>query len=178
MVPIFLNAIPVPLANDAFPVAMLASFAIHHYFPVVREVVKLSAILKACLVVFFETFRAGVVVALTSAAATKIAPSLFSFPLFGPVFCGTVAGCGGAFLPFNKGLDPIKSGLASPMLSALLGAASFHLFLNCPLSDGCLDAKKKAHVHVTAFFIAVGLVNTLGLNAPATKPKNTGKKNK
>ena len=48
LVPLFLNGIPVPLANDAYPIAILASFAIHYYFPVVREVVKLSPWVKVC----------------------------------------------------------------------------------------------------------------------------------
>mmetsp|Transcript_23883 Transcript_23883/g.70501 ORF Transcript_23883/g.70501 Transcript_23883/m.70501 type:complete len:131 (+) Transcript_23883:776-1168(+) len=111
-----------------------------------------------------------VVVNFTSAAADKIPPSFFSFPLFGPIFCGTIAGCGGAFLPFNKGLDPIKKGLAPPMLTAAIGATMFHLFLNTPLfSEGCIDAKKKAHVHLAGFFISIGVINALGLTAPPSK---------
>lgn len=169
IVPIFLNMHPVPIANDALPLGAVVSFAIHHYFPIVREVIKLSDILKVVLVVLFETLRAMVLVNFTIAAGDKIPPSFFSFPLFGPIFCGTIAGCGGAFLPFNKGLDPIKKGLAPPMLTAAVAATALHLFLNTPLSEGCIDAKKKAHVHIAAFFIAVGLVNALGLAAPPPK---------
>ena len=55
--------------------------------------------------------RASVVMKLTYAAGNAIPPSEFSFAVFGPIMCGTIAGCGGAFLPFNKGLSPIqKSG--------------------------------------------------------------------
>ena len=46
LVPIFLNGIPVPLASDAYILAILCSFALHHYFPILREVVGLSKILK------------------------------------------------------------------------------------------------------------------------------------
>lgn len=49
LVPIFLNGIPVPLANDAYPIAILLSFAIHYYFPIVREVVKLSPIVNVSM---------------------------------------------------------------------------------------------------------------------------------
>ena len=45
MVPIFINGIPVPLANDAYPIAIITSFAIHHYFPILREVMKLSNVM-------------------------------------------------------------------------------------------------------------------------------------
>jgi len=176
MVPIFINGIPVPLANDAYPIAIITSFAIHHYFPILREVMKLSNVMMCFMVLLYENLRAYVVVSLTSAAADKISASTFSFPVFGPIICGTIAGCGGAFLPFSKGLDPIKSGLASPMLSALVAAAGFHLFLNTPLSEGVIDAKQKAHVHVAVFFIAVGLTNVFGLTnnqkAPTAKKES------
>ena len=49
MVPIFLNGIPVPLANDAYPVAILTSFALHYYFPILREVAALSKIFKVSI---------------------------------------------------------------------------------------------------------------------------------
>jgi len=164
MVPIFINNIPVPLAQDAYPIAILASFTIHSYFPVIREVYAMSGIMKALIVVLYETLRAYVVVLMTCASADKIPASLFSFPLFGPIFCGTIGGCGGAFMPFSKGLDPIKGGLSSPMLSALVGATCLHLFLSTSLSEGVVDAKKKGQIHVVMFFICVGLVNAFGLN--------------
>lgn len=44
--PLFINKIPVPMANDAYPIAILISFAIHYYFPVVWEVVTLSPMVK------------------------------------------------------------------------------------------------------------------------------------
>ena len=46
LVPLFINAIPVPLANDLYPLAILVSFAIHYYFPIVWEVIKLSPLIK------------------------------------------------------------------------------------------------------------------------------------
>jgi hypothetical protein len=102
--------------------------------------------------------RASVVVKLTYAAGKAIPPSEFDFAVFGPIFCGAVAGCGGAFLPLNKGLDPIKSsGLAPPMFSALVGATFFHLFLNTSLSEGVQDAKAKAHVILATWFILHGM---------------------
>ena len=73
------------------------------------------------MIVLYETMRAYVVCKMTIAAGKAIAPSEFDFPIFGPIFCGTIAGCGGAFL-LAGGLTPIKSGLAQPMLSAWIGA--------------------------------------------------------
>ena len=168
LVPIFLNVIPVPLANDAYPIAVIISFGLHHYFPVLREVVYMSKIVKLMLIIMYETTRASVVVKLTYAAGGVIAPSLFSFPLFGPIMCGTVGGCGGAFMPLSKGLEPIKGGVVSPMMTAFVGAAMFHLYLNTGLGEGCVDAKAKAHVCMAVFFIFVGVVDALGLAAKKT----------
>lgn len=123
-----------------------------------RDVWKLSPVFKAAVIVLYELLRASVVVKLTTAAGKAIAPSEFSFALFGPIFCGTIAGCGGAFLPLNKGLDPIKEvGLGQPMLSAFIAATFYHLFLNTSMSVGVIKAAEKAHVIIAVFFIAYNL---------------------
>jgi len=169
LVPIFLNAIPVPMANDAYPIAILTSFAIHYYFPIVWDVIALSPMVKACIIVFYECVRAKVVMTFIMAGSAAIAPSTFSFPLFGPIMCGTIAGCGGAFLPLSKGLAPIEGGMQSPMTTAFVGATLVHLFMSTSLSEGVIEAKAKAHFHLVLFFIFVGLVNGLGLTAPKVK---------
>jgi hypothetical protein len=152
IVPILINGIPVPLAVDAYPIAIFISFMIHMYFPILAKVMALSPIFKAAIIVLYETMRTFVVCKLTGAAAAAIAPSEFAIPVFGPIICGSIGGCGGAFLPFNKGLDPIKeSGLAPPMFSAFIAATFYHLFT--ALATDVIDASKKAKVIVAAWFI-------------------------
>jgi len=168
-VPIFLNLIPVPLAQDAYIIAILASFVIHVYAPILREVLTKSGIFMFAGVLSYETLRSFVVCSLTASAGKVIAPSQFEFPIFGPIICGTIAGCGGAFLPLNKGLEPIRGGLAPPMLTAAIGAAGYHIFTNTSLSEGCIEAAKKAHFHVALFFVMVGLVNAFGATSKAKK---------
>ena len=46
MVPIFINSIPVPLAQDAYPIAIFISFMLHSYFPIIRDVLELSPVFK------------------------------------------------------------------------------------------------------------------------------------
>jgi len=135
----------------------------------------MSKIVKVMLIILYETNRAAVVVKLTYAAGNAIAPSLFSFALFGPIMCGTVGGCGGAFMPMSKGLEPIKGGLLPPMMTAFVGAAMFHLYLNTGMGEGCVDAKSKAHVCMAVFFIFVGVVDALGLSAKKTVVVKTKK---
>jgi len=169
-VPIFINAIPVPLCQDAYPIAILVSFLLHQYIPILREVMKLSAVFQAVIIFLYECLRASVVVKLTAAAGSTIPASDFSFPIFGPIFCGAVAGCGGAFLPLNKGLDPIKKdGLAPAMMSALIAATFYHLFVNTSLSEGVVDAPKKAHVVIAICFILHHFSYTFKLFARAPK---------
>eukprot|EP00525_Craspedostauros_australis_P000756 CAMPEP_0198111420 /NCGR_PEP_ID=MMETSP1442-20131203/3375_1 /TAXON_ID= /ORGANISM="Craspedostauros australis, Strain CCMP3328" /LENGTH=327 /DNA_ID=CAMNT_0043767837 /DNA_START=228 /DNA_END=1211 /DNA_ORIENTATION=+ len=180
MVPIFINAIPVPLVTDAYPVAILISYMLHTRFPVLREVLALSLVFKAAVMFLYEVMRAFVVVKLTKAAGAAIPASEFDFAVFGPIFCGTVAGCGGAFLPLSKGLDPIKEkGLAPPMFSAFVAATFYHLFMNTSLSEGVVDAQKKAHVTVAAWFFFYSMyVNGIwaklaGTSSPPVAEKKT-----
>ena len=153
LVPLLINAIPVTLGKDAYPICIFISFLVHQYFPLIRDIVKLSPIFKAALIVLYECQRASVVFKLCTAAAAQIQASDFLFAVFGPIFCGGIGGCGGAFLPMSKGLDPIKNGLAQPMYTALTAAACLHLFLSTSLSDGVEKAEKKAQLCMAVYFI-------------------------
>jgi len=46
IVPILINLNPVTLANDAYPIAITASFLLHHYFPYLRDYLKKYKIFK------------------------------------------------------------------------------------------------------------------------------------
>ena len=169
LVPIFINSIPVPLMQDAYPVTIICSFFIHLYFPIIRDVVKLSPIFHTSVIVLYEILRAAVVVKLTAAAGKAIPASEFSFPIFGPIFCGSIAGCGGVFLPLSKGLDPIKqSGLAQPMLTAFIAATFYHLVTN--LATGVIKVEQKAHVLVACFFVLHHLVTTFASSSSSKPP--------
>jgi len=168
LVPIFFNGIPVSLAQDAYMIAIFISYCVNHYFPIVRDIVDLSPYFKVPLITMFEIQRAYVVCTLTAAAAVKIPPSQFSFPVFGPIMCGAVGGCGAAFFPLSLGLDPLYTGMTAPMITALFAAAGYHLFLNTSLSDGSVVASKTAQFHVAVFFIASGIISAYGLSANET----------
>jgi hypothetical protein len=173
IVPILLNTIPVTLAIDAYPISIIISYLLHTYFPVLREVLDLSTIFKAVIILFYETTRTYVVTLFTALAASTIAPTQFSFPVFGPIVCGTIAGCGGMFLPFDKGLGPIEStGLAPPMFSAFVGATFFH-GLTQLAKNGTIDlsdAPKKGKVIVALWFVCFAYYKA-GLFPQSAAPK-------
>lgn len=160
--PLLINSMPVIISNDSYAVTILITFSLHHYFPVLRDVVDHSNILKVLTTLMYQVTRAYVVVLFTGTSAAKIPASLFPFPVFGPIFCGAISGVGGMFMPLNKGLDPIKEGLDYNMITAIIAASAYHIFISTSLSEGCIDAKDKAHIHITMLFVAVGLVHALG----------------
>ena len=49
LVPVMINAIPVNLGQDAYPIAIFISYMLHTYFPILREVLALSTIFKVRL---------------------------------------------------------------------------------------------------------------------------------
>lgn len=164
LVPLLINAIPVTLATDAYPIAITCSFLLHQYVPILREILGLSPVFKAAVICMYETMRAFVVCKMTLSAGKAIAPSDFeSMAVFGPIICGGIAGCGGAFLPFDKGLTAIEStGLQQNMTTALVAATFYHFFKNTSMSEGVLEPHKKAQVLVAVFFITHNLYATFG----------------
>jgi len=132
---------------------------------------------KTGFIILYETTRAASVAKFTYLAGDKISPSLFSFPLMGPIICGTLGGCAGAFLPFNKGLEPIKNGLLPPMTTALIAAASFHLFMNSNYRQDVMHAKEKAQIHIALFFITTGLIASFKETKKVSSVSNVKKEN-
>lgn len=167
LVPLFLNMIPYPLLYDSYAIAVLAAFCVHNYFPTLREVFHMSPILKVACIVLYEMLRAYVVVSFTAAGAERIPASDFAVPVFGPIFCGTIGGCGYKFVPLNQGLAPLEHGLKQPMLSALIGSAFYHAWTNL---SGVPKAGAKGHVMVAVFFIAYNLSSSM-----RTKPSEVVK---
>jgi hypothetical protein len=124
-VPLLLNKIPVPLANDTLMLCLVFMFALHSLVPVVHDVATGSVPLRLGLTVGWEMFRASAVCASCKLATAAIPAGIFGFPFFGPVICGTLAGCGAAFLPLDKGLSAIDGPLPPPVKTGLCAALFF-----------------------------------------------------
>jgi hypothetical protein len=161
IVPILINYIPVPIGQDSYPIIITCSFVLHYYFPFLRDVTRQSPILQGTFIVLYETMRAAVVVKFIQLAHRHIPPSEFSIPVFGPIICGTIAGCGSYFIPFHKGLDAIKDGIPSAMISAFIAAVAYHCLVHTTaLSQYVHTAPaQKGQVLVAIFFIAYHFTN-------------------
>lgn len=71
----------------------------------------------------FQSFRAAVVFALMDMAKGADIPG--GVGVLGLLICGTLGGCGGIFMPFSKGLDPVRAGAPPLMESAFTAAATY-----------------------------------------------------
>jgi hypothetical protein len=180
LVPLILNSIPVPIGQDSYPIMITISFLLHYYFPILRDVTHQSSILYGSMIVLYEIMRSYVVVKFITLANHTIPPSDFSIPIFGPIFCGTIAGCGAAFVPFNKGLDAIKVSVSTPMVSACIASIFYHIIVNTGITTILQpNAPDKAHVLITIYFIAYHLstdfhhVKTIPIASSSTTPTTT-----
>jgi hypothetical protein len=153
IVPLLINSIPVPIGQDSYIIIISISFVLHYYFPLLRDVAIQSSILYCSMIVMYEILRAYVVVKFITMANTTIPPSEFPVPIFGPIICGTIAGCGAAFVPFNKGLDAVKQSLIPPVISAGIASIIYHVVINMT-SILQPKAPAKGQVLVAIFFIA------------------------
>lgn len=62
-------------------------------------------------------------------ASALVVPAVGRVAVIGPLIAGTLGGCGGAFMPLNKGLEPLAGGLNWRFASALLNS----LWLFCSM---------------------------------------------
>ena len=82
----------------------------------------------------YETMRCHVLMNCTKQAATVLPDVLIKrfalgpVPIVGPLIAGTLGGCGGGFMPLNKGLDPLAGGTNWRIASAAV--ASVWMFLS------------------------------------------------
>mmetsp|Transcript_7505 Transcript_7505/g.13564 ORF Transcript_7505/g.13564 Transcript_7505/m.13564 type:complete len:244 (-) Transcript_7505:146-877(-) len=159
LVPLFLNVNLVPLASDYYFLFLGFWFSLLLKYPILAEVYDGSPLLQFFGIIGFELHRASVVVKLTFLAASVLPSSVFSFPMFGPIVCGTLGGCGGAFFPLSKGLEPLREGVSGPMTTAFLGSAGLHLFVNDPFEvfRWCSDREEVGAICVSLLFVGASL---------------------
>ena len=133
LVPVLLghNGInPFVLANDCAVPLMVLAFALVHRAPggAFHRLLGLPGAAHA-VAAGFEATRAFIVLTWLRKAEETIAAASHgtAAPVFGPVILGTLAGCGGGFLPFDKGLAMLRGGPPYALVSAGAVAFAYHV---------------------------------------------------
>jgi hypothetical protein len=97
-------------------------------------------------------FRANAATNMVTIASGIFTPTkYYPIPILGPIVAGTVLGCLGQFLPFDKGLSPIKNNTPWPVQAAFLTSTFYHLMINDKTG-----------------FLGVGLRRMIGSYSPST----------
>lgn len=170
VVPIVLGMRPFPFANDAALTATLVVWWCVHYFPgdLVFKAYKQSTTLR-CLVAFlFEVMRGNVILVwLTQAHNVIPAGKYYAVPVWGPILCGSLAGCFGGFL--HGGFGAVEKEVSWLVQSALYAAAYFHFAVYdpnvspvlsslSPFGSGAAEEwRVVSHVSVVAFLAATAV---------------------
>jgi len=131
LVPVLLgchnNLGPFVLANDGAATFMAVAFLLVHNVDAFNRFTALPGVRHAVAGAFELTRCIIILTWLKRAEAAIASPSHFTAaPIVGPLVLGTLAGCGGGFLPFDKGLALLKNGAPYAMSSAFAVAAAYH----------------------------------------------------
>ena len=118
---------PFPMASDIVIPIVFVSWYFVHYVPYYYDLVE-SPLIKHVVMVGFECVRAFLIQLWALRAATHIKPSYFSFPVFGPLICGFIAGCGGFFCLL--GPSGIMKMVPWPVQSAFLASLMHFCMVN------------------------------------------------
>lgn len=141
---------PVPLMEETFLWMVVGAWYIVHNAPMINaplEALYQSVPGRALFVVLFAIFKTnqitgGIELADTAIIAENLVnhSRYFNIPMAAPLICGFLSGCGGAFLPFEKGLRPIAEGKQWPVRSSFF-ATVFYYFATRYFGWAKLDAK-------------------------------------
>jgi len=134
LAPLTVGHAPTPLLEESFFWVLIASWYVTHHIPYVSAywsrltMEKPVHIVLCILFSIFKTQQIFGAVEIASAAIPmeNLGPKAryFTVPWAAMLVCGFLGGCGGAFLPFNKGLAPIEEGKKWPVTSAFIAATT------------------------------------------------------
>lgn len=132
----------------------------------------------------YEIMRCHVAMNCSAMAATVLSAKLQRPAIIGPLIAGTLGGCGGGFMPLNKGLDPLADGTNWRIGSAAVNSAWLFLSMQyAPTKDLLGLPADWARFCSVCFFVVVPLIqsatgyNPFGAN-PLAAPAAAGDKKK
>ncbi|CAM9740811.1 unnamed protein product, partial [Chrysoparadoxa australica] len=164
LAPFLLGKPPVMLVNDLIvPVVFIAWFLVARAEPLVFAIMN-TPVVSQVIYVLGEVFRGNTLCGVVAAANKAIDHGkYYPIPVWGPIVLGTIAGCGGMFLPFDKGLAGIKGGAPWPLQSAFYCAFVYHLGVNDPNVTGFVSDKIGPYSAETVKTLVVGFLCTMTL---------------
>ena len=138
----------------------------------------------------YEMMRCHVLMNCTAMAAGTLGnvlavPSADRVPIIGPLIAGTLGGCGGGFMPLNKGLDPLEKGTNWRIGSGLVNSLWLHLSMQNPATTDmiglgptwCRFIAASFFVFIPLIEILAGVASPFGAN-PLVPPAVAGDKKK
>ena len=133
LIPILLshdNFFPFPLAADNVIPYMFGAIILVGYFPGDMFVAAMDlAPLRFLSWIGFEMVRSRLVCVWSQRAFDVVPPSYAVVPVFAPIVCGALGGCGGFLLINGIGKDSIQTSIPWPVESAFL-ASLVYFFTN------------------------------------------------
>ena len=181
------------VANEALVPVCLATWTVVYFVgSSAFDFVKTSAVGVVLQSTTYEIMRCHVLMNCTKQAAALlpgalVVPSAGRVAIVGPLIAGTLGGCGGAFMPLNKGLDPLAAGTNWRISSAMISSLWLFLSMQYPDSKSAIGLDGDTCRFLTvSFVVVVPLVQyfsgiaPLGANPliPAKSAVTAGKKTK
>jgi len=169
IIPMFFGRTPVIFANDVLvPLVCLSWYLVH--FTRAGPILQ-SSPLKYVLVGLFEIYRAASILKTVGQVATDIPPGpYYSIPLVGPILVGTLSGSMGAFMPPDRGISFLASGVPLNLQTTLLACAFFHLAAHDPHLVGAylrglpglrLNEPENLKALTVFFFVAMAFISLI-----------------
>jgi len=135
LAPIMTGHAPIPLREETFAWIMVFSWYVTHHIPAVSVTWTRIAqtgpgwfVISTCFAIF-KTQQIVGGIELTAAAVEheELEPHSRHFwtPAAGPLLCGFLSGCGGAFMPFSKGIKPLETGKNWGVQSSLIASVVY-----------------------------------------------------
>eukprot|EP00316_Scyphosphaera_apsteinii_P012663 CAMPEP_0119303618 /NCGR_PEP_ID=MMETSP1333-20130426/5029_1 /TAXON_ID=418940 /ORGANISM="Scyphosphaera apsteinii, Strain RCC1455" /LENGTH=219 /DNA_ID=CAMNT_0007306345 /DNA_START=234 /DNA_END=893 /DNA_ORIENTATION=+ len=170
---------PIPfLCNEALVPVCLVTWLITYRMPVFAlESVFDCTLGNALISVLYEIQRCHVLMncAVLSAVTLPAAlaqPSQDRAAVIGPLISGLLGGCGGGFMPLNKGLDPLAAGSNWRIGSSAVASIWLFLTAHYPTTKAVIGlSTRTARVVAVIFFVAMPLIEqATGLNIFGKNP--------
>lgn len=150
---------PVPfVCNEALVSVCLSVWTVAYLAPAAMNSALGSAAGRILSSITYEIMRCHVLMNCSKMAAASLPGSL---PIAGPLIAGLLGGCGGGFMPLNKGLDPLAGGTNWRMASAAVNSLWLFLSTQYPASKAAIGiGGETASFLAVCFFVAVPLIET------------------